>query len=161
MAGAIIFMTKWHYFFQYRPFILRIDNRSLQWIYTMVQPKGMTQRWLEILANFTFTVEHHAGIVHGNADGLSRAAHLPPADEEANVSMGECLAALHNIPLDKATLLEEQEGDADIKQILLLLRAGNQPEPHHFQAASHTGKLYLGLFDSLYQRQRPSLVRTP
>ena len=149
LAGAIIFMTKWRYFLQYRPFILRIDNRSLQWIYTMVQPKGMTQRWLEILANFTFTVEHRAGTAHGNADGLSRAAHLPPADDEADVSMGECLAALHRIPLDKTTLLNEQEGDADIGPILLLLRAGQQPKPHHFQAASRTGKLYLGLFASL------------
>ena len=29
-------------------------------------------RWLEILAEFSYTLEHKAGLKHGNADGLSR-----------------------------------------------------------------------------------------
>ena len=29
-------------------------------------------RWLEILAEFSYTLEHRAGLKHGNADGLSR-----------------------------------------------------------------------------------------
>ena len=31
-------------------------------------------RWLEILAEFSYTLEHRAGVRHGNADGLSKQA---------------------------------------------------------------------------------------
>jgi hypothetical protein len=40
----------------------------------MEAPTGMIQRWLDILANHQFVVEHRAGI--GNADALSLALHL-------------------------------------------------------------------------------------
>ena len=32
-------------------------------------------RWLEILSEFQFSIEHRAGRKHGNADGLSRIVH--------------------------------------------------------------------------------------
>ena len=32
------------------------------------------ERWLEILADFSYTLKHKAGVKHGNADGLSRQA---------------------------------------------------------------------------------------
>ena len=49
-------MVRWKYFLQLRPFVLRIDNRALKWIHLMVEPTGMIQRWLDMLASFNFSV---------------------------------------------------------------------------------------------------------
>ena len=62
----------------------------------------MILRWLEILASFEFTVRHHKGTLHENADSLPRAPHaaLPtPLEEKILVSnKGAVVAALQTPP---------------------------------------------------------------
>ena len=36
------------------------------------EPSNQVARWLDILAEFSYTLEHQAGVKRGNADGLSR-----------------------------------------------------------------------------------------
>ena len=58
-------------------FKLRTDHASLRWLCQRRQPSNQVARWLEILAEFDFAMEHRAGAKHGNANGLSR---MPCAD---------------------------------------------------------------------------------
>ena len=53
-------------------FTLRTDHASLRWLCRRKEPSAQVARWLEILAEFQYTLEHRAGPRHGNADGLSR-----------------------------------------------------------------------------------------
>ena len=46
--------------------------RVLQWLYRLKDPHHQVARWLEILAEFQFTLQHRPGEHHENADGLSR-----------------------------------------------------------------------------------------
>ena len=55
-----------------RSFKLRTDHASLRWLRKRHQPSAQVARWLEILSEFKFELEHRSGIRHGNADGLSR-----------------------------------------------------------------------------------------
>ena len=55
-----------------RKFKLRTDHASLRWLCRRKEPSNQVARWLEILAEFNYTLEHRAGVKHGNADGLSR-----------------------------------------------------------------------------------------
>ena len=55
-----------------RPFRLRTDHASLLWLSRRREPAHQVARWLEILAEFQYKLEHRPGIRHGNADGLSR-----------------------------------------------------------------------------------------
>ena len=55
-----------------RRFKLRTDHASLQWLCQRREPSHQVARWLEILAEFNYQLEHRAGTKHGNADGLSR-----------------------------------------------------------------------------------------
>ena len=55
-------------------FRLRTDHASLRWLCRRKEPSNQVARWLEILAEFSYTLEHRAGQKHGNADGLSRQA---------------------------------------------------------------------------------------
>ena len=55
-----------------RPFRLRTDHASLIWLCKRTEPTSQVARWLETLAEFSYSIEHRAGSKHGNADGLSR-----------------------------------------------------------------------------------------
>ena len=55
-----------------RKFSLRTDHASLQWLYKRKDPSSQVARWLELLAEFHFTLTHRPGAKHGNADGMSR-----------------------------------------------------------------------------------------
>jgi len=53
-------------------FRLRTDHGSLIWLCKRAEPSRQVSRWLEILAEFSYRIEHQPGKKHGNADGLSR-----------------------------------------------------------------------------------------
>jgi len=55
-----------------RRFRLRTDHASLIWLCKRAEPSSQVTRWLEILAEFSYRIEHRPGRKHGNADGLSR-----------------------------------------------------------------------------------------
>jgi hypothetical protein len=70
---AIIYFVK--YFRQYLlgiRFRIRTDNASLLWLRRIAEPIGQQARWLEILEEFDYFVEHRPGIRHGNADSVLR-----------------------------------------------------------------------------------------
>jgi len=52
--------------------ILRTDHHSLKWLKTFKRPEGILARWIETLAEFSYTIEHRPGRLHCNADGVSR-----------------------------------------------------------------------------------------
>jgi transposase InsO family protein len=111
LAAVIIFINKWSYYLRHRPFILRTDNAALKWIHSMEAPTGMIQRWLDVLANHKFEVQHRAGVKHGNADALSRAPHLEHQGD-TDVSAGEC-AHLWAVTLDELADTDAQVGSLD------------------------------------------------
>jgi RNase H-like domain found in reverse transcriptase/Reverse transcriptase (RNA-dependent DNA polymerase)/Integrase core domain/Integrase zinc binding domain/Zinc knuckle len=55
-----------------RTFVIRTDHSALGWLRRTPQPIGQQARWLEVLEEFHYTIEHRAGRLHGNADALSR-----------------------------------------------------------------------------------------
>ena len=64
-----------HYFRAYlwgRRFIIRTNHNSLQWLKNFKDPQGQVARWLDILAEYDFQIQHRLGAKHGNADALSR-----------------------------------------------------------------------------------------
>jgi len=55
-----------------RKFRLRTDHASLLWLYRKKEPSSQVARWIEALAEFSFSIEHRPGRKHTNADALSR-----------------------------------------------------------------------------------------
>ena len=53
-------------------FLLRTDHASLTWLMSFKQPEGQVARWLEVLQEYDFDIQHWAGRQHSNADSLSR-----------------------------------------------------------------------------------------
>ena len=63
-------------------FTLRTDHSALQWLRTFKEPGGQVARWLQVLEEYDFTVEHRPGSRHQNADSLSR---FPHSEENSEV----------------------------------------------------------------------------
>jgi len=70
---AVVYFVR--YFRQYllgREFKIRTDHSALTWLRRTPDPIGQQARWLEILEEFRFSIEHRPGARHGNADAMSR-----------------------------------------------------------------------------------------
>ena len=85
---AVVFGLK--HFQQYligRKFVIRTDHAAIQWIRRTPEPMAQAGRWLVIMEEFDFTVQHRAGSKHQNADALSR---RPVAEMESHVDETSC-----------------------------------------------------------------------
>ena len=70
---AVVYFVR--YFRQYllgRQFKIRTDHAALTWLRRTPEPIGQQARWLEILEEFCFSIEHRSASRYGNADALSR-----------------------------------------------------------------------------------------
>ena len=59
---------------------LRTNCFPLKWLCYGTDPSKQMARWLEILAEFTYELEHQAGQKHDNADGWSKQVTLCGCD---------------------------------------------------------------------------------
>ena len=72
LLAMVTFVKKFKQYLLGRPFLVRTDHAALQWLRSTPEPVGQQSRWLEILEEYDFRVEHRAGRLHTNADALSR-----------------------------------------------------------------------------------------
>src|SRR5208282_4023850 len=55
-----------------RPFVVRADHSSLQWLRRTPEPIAQQARWLAFIEQFRYTIEDRPGNRHTNADALSQ-----------------------------------------------------------------------------------------
>ena len=70
---AVVWAVRYfHAYLWGRRFTIRTDHNSLQWLKSFNDPQGQVARWLDMLAEYDFQIQHRPGAKHGNADALSR-----------------------------------------------------------------------------------------
>ena len=72
LLAIVHFMRHFRQYLLGREFKVRTDHASLAWLRRLREPIGQQARWLEIMEEFTFSIEHRSGAKHTNADALSR-----------------------------------------------------------------------------------------
>lgn len=50
---------------------MRTDQGSLRWNFDLKDPKGLAARWLEVILQYNFEIEHRSGTNHMTADAMS------------------------------------------------------------------------------------------
>jgi hypothetical protein len=72
--AAVVFALKEfsHYLTGRKRFLLRTDHGALTSLFKAREPISQQARYLGLLASFNFDIQHRAGVLHGNSDGLSR-----------------------------------------------------------------------------------------
>ena len=72
LLAVVVFVKQFHHFLASNHFLLRTDHASLKWLMNFKEPQDMLARWLSILGSYDFEIQHRSGVLHGNADALSR-----------------------------------------------------------------------------------------
>lgn len=72
LLAVVTFINHFRHYLLGQKFLLRTDHGSLRWLFDFKDPRGQVARWLEVLAQYDFDIEHRPGTRHQNADGLSR-----------------------------------------------------------------------------------------
>ena len=108
LLGALSSIKAWRCYLWGREFKLVIDHSALRWLHTMRDtmeggPASRLMRWILRLQEYNFTVEHKPGVLHKDADGVSRLvapALAPPAGRGARAPV---LTARRNRAAQRAT----------------------------------------------------------
>ena len=141
-------------------FLVRTDHASLTWLLSFKNPEGQVARWLEILQEYDFEIQHRAGRIHNNADALSR---RPCAvlecryclRQEERVHESPVVAALQTTEADQtigeaegwllltASQLEQQQrADETLALVRDWLEAGQRPSWPEVSARGPEVKAY-------------------
>ena len=72
LLAVITFIHQFCHFLLGRKFLLRTDHGSLKWLFNFKDSQGQLARWLEVLSQYDFEIQHRLGSKHQNADPLSR-----------------------------------------------------------------------------------------
>ena len=115
LLAMITFVKKFRQYLLGRPFIIRTDHAALQWLKSTPEPIGQQARWLEILEEFDFSVQHRPGTKHINADALSR--RIGSVESTNSQPVGD----------NAVDWPGEQRADPDLAFICQLLETGETP----------------------------------
>ena len=79
LLAALESIKHWRPYLWGRRFHLVIDHSALRWLHTMRDtleggPASRCMRWIIRLQEYQFSIEHKPGIIHKDADGVSRLA---------------------------------------------------------------------------------------
>ena len=72
LLAVVHFVKHFRHYLYGRQFLVRTDHSSLRWLMQFKNPQNQLARWLEILSEFDFQIQHGPGRQHSNADALSR-----------------------------------------------------------------------------------------
>ena len=87
LLALVYFLRYFRAYLLGRPFHVRTDHASLQWLQQFKEPEGQVARWLEQIQEYDFQTHHRPGRLHTNADALSRTSHSQETDVSAALSM--------------------------------------------------------------------------
>ena len=119
LLAVVLAVTHFRPYLYGRKFLLRTDHASLIWLYKRSEPSHQIARWLELLAEFEFVLEHRPGTKHGNADGLSRCTDCPQCVRIESRDGGPSHAELQTEtqPQVGAISLKSQVDQAELEQL--------------------------------------------
>ena len=72
LAAMIFGLKQYHQYLLGRHFRICSDHAALTYLRSAKELVGQQARWLDFIEEFTFKLQHRAGIAHENADALSR-----------------------------------------------------------------------------------------
>src|SRR5208282_901544 len=88
-----------------RPFVIRTDHSSLQWLRRTPEPMAQQARWLAFIEQFQYSIEHRPGHRHTNADALTR---LPQP----------CRQCKHGNDEVEETVVKSVDGDTPVRAVV-------------------------------------------
>lgn len=137
LLAVVYFIQHFRPYLFSNQFTLRTDHGSLKWLRNFKQPEGQLDQWFEKLQEYNFSIEHHHGRKHNNADALSR---LPcrqcgreshyESDSTITISIAAVDGQPHHLPGQTFDDIRQlQHDDPIIGSILCAVEEHTKPNP--------------------------------
>ena len=159
LLAVVHFVKHFRHYLYGRQFLVRTDHSSLRWLMQFKNPQNQLARWLEILSEFDFQIQHRPGRQHSNADALSRIPcrqcgfHTDWEKETCSVNRVTSVSA------DTMSLQSLQSDDKDLQRLRSWLECKARPDSEEVQGESYYLKSLYSQFnrmclidDILYRR---------
>lgn len=120
MLAMVYAIKHFRHYLYGRPFTVRTGHNALKWLQSFKEPEGQVARWLEMLGQYNYQIEHRPEKKHQNVDALSRnPLPVPVTDQviETNAVDSGKQAWLQG--WTAADMQSKQEADPNLKQMLL------------------------------------------
>ena len=82
LAGLVFGLKQYRQYLLGRRFVVRTDHAALSYLRTAKDLIGQQARWLDLMEEFNFELQHRTGTSHSNADALSRRLSCEITDTE-------------------------------------------------------------------------------
>ena len=119
-----------------RHFLLRTDHVALRWLRSTPEPIGQQARWLEILEEFSFDIEHRPGRSHVNADAMIRMpckqCGLEKVHEFVEARAAKTETNFMNDRWSKASLASNTRSDSELSTIYKWKNTFDEQPSHDF-----------------------------
>ncbi len=164
LLSLITFVKKFKQYLLGQPtFLIRTDHAALLWLKRTPEPIGQQARWLEVLEEFNYEVQHRAGNKHCNADALSRRpadviAAIGDSDQEWRPYRRAVKRDRRRVPTTQPTAdivstfdwPTLQQADSDISFVYRVIKEGQQqPRPEAITSRSADVKTLCSQFNRL------------
>jgi hypothetical protein len=117
LLAVVTFVTQFRHYLLGKEFLLRTDCSSLRWLMSFKSPTDQMARWLEVLSQFNFKIEHRSGRKHTNVDSLSR---IPCDPDECQCYDGRTI--FEDLPCQGcANCLKKHEAWSDFSKLIPLI----------------------------------------
>jgi len=93
LAGMMFGLKHYRQYLLGRKFSICTDHATLSYLLTAKDLIGQQARWVDLMSEYTFTIQHRAGKSHSNADALSR---ILPCEENSDPCK-QCLKHIREV----------------------------------------------------------------
>ena len=108
---AIIYgLKKFRQYLLAREFVIRTDHAALTYLLKTPEPVGQQARWLDLLGEYNFTIQHRSGDQNRNADALSRRR---PCERGSEESVCKCRSKIGDDRLPESAASGESRENVD------------------------------------------------
>uniref|UniRef100_A0A2N9HAC2 Integrase catalytic domain-containing protein n=1 Tax=Fagus sylvatica TaxID=28930 RepID=A0A2N9HAC2_FAGSY len=121
MLALVMGVLKWKHYLLGRKFVVRTDQRSLQYLWSQKIATEAQQKWLYKLMGFDFSIEYKRGSENKVADALSRRTEGP--NEE------QLMAFSSPVPHWVDAIQEEQQVRSQLQQLIQRVQSGEAVGP--------------------------------
>ena len=144
LLAAVESIKNWRPYLWGRQFSLVIDHAALRWLHTMRDtmeggPASSLMRWILKLQEYNFEVQHKPGVLHKDADGVSRlvmavnaaiTARQLQAEQRVKSSRQAVIDSYINTGAPSLDVIrDEQAHDPECAALRLFLARGHAPDP--------------------------------
>ena len=127
LLAVVAFLQHFRQYLLGTPFTIRTDHSALTWLQNFKQPEGQLARWLEQLQEYEFTIIHHPGKAHCNADALS----CRHCSKDCSDTHSTATIVAHPIGYSHAELCQAQLEEPSIGEILQAKQGNCKPATEH------------------------------